>query len=111
MLPLNGLAMGNNPRKAKKIQTAYENLDLSDGVSKKEAIVIAKHFIINENEFAKNNARLNSAEVEESGLVENAWAVGFDAKLKYRLKSGLKWFTVDIDKNTGEIKVVGWGPS
>jgi hypothetical protein len=114
LFPLRGNAMGEAQKKEQKIQEAYKNINLSDGVSKEEALIIAKHFVINDPGTLSSDVIINSAEVGESGLknvIGDCWAVGFDAKWKVKRRTGLKWFTVHIDKLTGEIKTRGWGPS
>ena len=92
-------------------------IDFSDGVSKDEAIVIAQNHLIDGG--ADEEVLLSKPSVEDSRFtVDGAgrplapcWMVRFDATLKVRLESGLKWYSVDIDKKTGQIKVSGWGPS
>lgn len=114
LLPLKGSAMGNNPKKTEQIKQEYTKLNLSDGVNKEEALIIAQYFIINDPSTLSSNVIISSAEVGESGLknvIGDCWAVGFDATSKFKRQTGLKWFTVHIDKKTGEIKTTGWGPS
>ncbi len=112
-LPLKGLAMGNNPKTIEKIKEDYSKLNLTDGVSKQEALIIAKHFVIND-PYNLSAVVMSSGKVMESGykdLKGNCWAVIFDAKLKVKWQTGLLWFEVHIDKVSGMIKVQGWGPS
>jgi hypothetical protein len=114
LVPLKGSAMGDNPKKIEQIKQDYAKLNLTDGVNKEEALVIAQNFIINDSSTLSSNVNIRSGEVGESGLKEvvgDCWAVGFDAIAKFRRQTGLKWFTVHIDKLTGEIKTTGWGPS
>lgn len=114
LLPLKGSAMGDNPKKIEQIKEDYTKLNLTDGVSKEEALVIAQYFIINDSSTLSSNVNLNSGRVMESGLkhvIGDCWAVNFSAQSKFRRQTGLKWFDVHIDKLTGQIKTTGWGPS
>ena len=114
LLPLKGSTMGDNPKKTEQIKQEYAKLNLSDGVNKEEALIIAQYFIINDPSAVSSNVIISSAEVGESGLknvIGDCWVVSFDSKFRVKLQSGLKWFTVHIDKVTGKVKTWGWGPS
>lgn len=115
LLPLDGSAMGGvNLKKIEQIKRDYTKLDLTDGVSKQEALIIAQYFIANDSSTLSSNVNLGSGKVMESGLkdvIGDCWAVAFDAKMKFRWQTGLKWFTIHIDKVTGKIKTTGWDPS
>ena len=113
LVPLKGSAMGDNPKKIEQIKQNYAKLNLTDGVSREEALIIAQNFVINDS-YASSSVVISSGKVMESGFKKtlgNCWAVSFNAKLKVKGQRGLKWFTLHIDKTTGEIKVKDWGPS
>lgn len=113
LVPLKGSAMGDNPKKIEQIKQNYAKLNLTDGVSREEALIIAQNFVINDS-YASSSVVISSGKVMESGFKKtlgNCWAVSFNAKLKVKRQTGLKWFTLHIDKTTGEIKVKDWGPS
>lgn len=113
LVPLKGSAMGDNPKKIEQIKQDYAKLNLTDGVSKEEALIIAQNFVINDS-YASSSVVISSGKVMESGFKKtlgNCWAVSFNAQLKVKRQTGLKWFTLHIDKATGEIKVKDWGPS
>ena len=92
-------------------------VDLSDGVSKDEAIIIAQNNLIDDG--TDKEVSLSRPSVEDSRFtVDGAgrplapcWEVRFNANWKVQLESGLKWVRVLVDKKTGQIKSSGWGPS
>lgn len=94
-----------------------QQVNFSDGVSKEEAIVIAQNNVIDDG--TDKFCVLSRPSIEDSRFtVDGAghplapcWEVRFNATLKMRLKSDLKWFRVLVDKKTGQIKSSGWGPS
>lgn len=104
-----GGAMAEKPDYRIQIKDKFSQLDLSDGVSKEEAVVIAQNYLIEKG--IDKDCNILKPEVKESKLVDNCWAVGFNAAARVRSESGLEWFALHIDRNTGEIKGQGWGPS
>ncbi len=112
LYPMRGVPMAINPDKSNEIIKKYNRINFSDGINKDEAIIIAQHSIVTDEENNwKDNLKVASAEVDNSGLDEGWWAVGFDATLSFKSRTGLRWFTIHIDKKTGEIKSKGWGPA
>lgn len=105
-----GEAMGGRPNYKTEIREKFKEVNIADGVSKEEAIIIAQSHVI-ENGFELKDISILKPDAGKSGLVDGCWAVGFDASLKIKWKQGLKWYTVHIDKETGKIKAEGWGPS
>lgn len=102
--------MGEKPNQKAEIKAKMKNIDKSDGISKAEAIVIAQNYLIDE-DYSDKDVIIYKATVTDSQLVTNCWRVIFNATRKTILENGLKWFAIDVDKNTGEIKSQGWGPS
>lgn len=97
---------------ASQVKENFKNINLSDGVSKEEAILIAQYDLIKEEDEGKGwGLNIKKPRIEESWLAKGCWSVIFNANLGVKLKSGLKWYAIDVDKKTGEIKVRGWGPS
>ncbi len=93
-----------------KVKEDYKKIDISDGVNKDEALIIGKYFIATHQDLdVTENVKIKTAEVDQSGLNDDWWAVGFDTSFKFK-RRGLQWYTVNIDKNTGEIKARGFGP-
>ncbi len=94
-----------------------QQVNLTDGVSKEEAVIIAQNNLIDDG--TDKSCVLSQPSVKDSRFtVDGAghplapcWEVRFDATWKTRLRSGLKWFRVLVDKKTGQIKSSGWGPS
>ena len=86
-----------------------QQLDLTDGVSKEEAIVIVQNYLLRNS--YKDGYKISRPRINDSTIVKGCWAVVFPTTWSVRLGQGLKWLEVDVDKTTGEIKSVGWGPS
>ncbi len=86
-----------------------QQVNLSDGASKEEAIVIAQNYLLR-NAY-KDGYKISRPRVNDSTIVKDCWAVVFPTTWSVKLGQGLKWLEVDVDKTTGEIKSVGWGPS
>jgi hypothetical protein len=105
-----GGAMGERPDYKSQIKEKFKTIDLSDGVSKEEAAIIAQNFLIDDG-FELKDVNILKPQVVESGLIEGCWAVTFNTSFKIKHSQGLNWYTVDIDKKTGEIKAKGFGPS
>ncbi len=111
-MPAKGVAMEKYSQFTSQVKESFKNINLADGINKEEAIAIAQYDLIKGDDEGKDwKLNIRKPRVEESRLVKGCWAVIFDANLKMRMQSGLKWYTFHIDKNTGEIKVQGWGPS
>jgi len=104
-----GETMGERPNYVTQIKAKMKQVDVSDGVSKEEAVIIAQNDMIDDD--GADKVYLNKPDVKESGLVDGCWYVGFDTRFKVRVKTGLEWYGIHIDKKTGEIKGRGWGPS
>ena len=105
-----GGAMGEKVNYKTMMEDKLKQVNILDGVSKEEAIIIAQNYLLKENIKIEELGFL-SPKVRESKIIKGCWAVVFDAKFKVRMESGLHWFRVHIDRNTGEIKSRGWGPS
>lgn len=86
-----------------------QQVDLSDGVSKEEAVIIAKNYAIEKRE--DDRCIISRPHVEESSLIDGCWSIKFPTTWRVRLSQGLKWAEIHIDKKTGQIKASGWGPS
>lgn len=107
--------MAKGPDYKAVIQEKFKQLDLSDGVSKEEAIIIAQNYLI-EQELDKKYV-LRKPEVDERDF-GTEWVITFNATYWESIKQanifGLTgimkwWISVDIDKKTGKIESVG-GP-
>jgi hypothetical protein len=112
LLPSEGLAMAQAPDYKEQIKEKYKKVDLSDGVSKEEAIIIAQNYLIERG--IDKTYKLESAEVfgeDDPFWDKNSWHIGFYTKLGERLKTGLKWCSFHVDKKTGSVLGGGCGPS
>jgi hypothetical protein len=94
-----------------EIKAKFKKIDISkNGVTKDAAVIIAQDFLI-DNGFDIKNIQIYKYTVEDKTLDLKLWIISFDATNKTRKESGLDWYTVQVDKDTGEIKGHGWGPS
>lgn len=112
LLTSKGVAMGDMPDYKAQIKEKYKKIDLADGVSKEEAIIIAQNYLL-ETEWGKS-CNLKSAEVfgeNDPYWDKNSWHISFKLTFKERLKSGLKWTVLNVDKRTGKVTAGGEGPS
>lgn len=99
-----------------EIKENVKQVDISDGVSKEEAIVIAQNYILKE---GLDKAYITTQfSVKEWGLHDELWRIDFKATYAESIKQGsifgllgvFKWWiSVSVDKKTGEVKDVG-GP-
>ena len=85
-----------------------QQIDLSDGVSKEEAIIIAQNYLIDEK--ADGVFAITKPRIEDSALIEGCWAVSFSRTWREQLEHGPLWSVVHIDKKTGKIKSSGGWP-
>jgi hypothetical protein len=108
---LQGVAMGDRLDYKAVIRGKFNNIRLSDGIDKTEAIVIAQNYMINEADDFCKNFNILKPTVEEDPKFPDDWLVGFPAMAAFRLKTGLKWNAMYVNKKTGEVKYSGEGPS
>ena len=108
---------GTMAKSADDYRAQLKHIDLSDGVSKEEAIIIAQNNLIDDGtdkEVSLSRPSVKNSDFTLDGAghpLPPCWEVRFNATWKVRLESGLKWVRVLIDKKTGQIKSSGWGPS
>ena len=112
-----GVAMGERLDYRTGIQEKYRQLNLSDGVSKEEAIIIAQNYMIQKG--LDKNYIISKPTVEDFEFSQwNEWRVIFKARYGESIKQanifGLLgifkwWISVNVHKKTGEIKSLG-GP-
>lgn len=101
IMPYEGGAMAERPNK----ENFQEQVDLSDGVNKEEAVILAKNYIMQKG--LEKNMIVLKPKVKENSLVKECWAVYFSPSSQMRGRIPFN-FVVDVDKNTGEIKLAGW---
>ena len=104
-----GCVMAKSPRDINQI-------DCSDGISKEESIVIAKKYVLSKGMDFLDENRMKFIE-DSSGFVANPklydenWVISVSTTIGTRLRSGLEWGTVYVNKTTGEVRYGGEGPS
>jgi len=109
---IQGVAMEARPAYKEQIKEKLKNIIFSDGVSKEEAIIIAQNYLL-ETEWGKS-CNLKSAEVfgeNDPYWDKDSWHISFKLTYKERVKSGLKWTILNVDKKTGKVTPGGEGPS
>lgn len=115
--------MGEKPDYKTVIREKLKQVDISDGVSEEEAILLAQNYMINQKEDFSRNFVLSKPKVVEVNLndpmfrkLDNTiykenWVISFPATLEFKLKTGLKWCEMFVNKKTGQVRYSGEGPS
>lgn len=118
-----GAAMGDMSNYRAQIKEKYKKVDLSDGVSKEEAIIIAQNYMVEQKEAFWRVYKLSRPKVVDvdlndpifrkldSAIYKENWVISFPTTLKFRWKTGLKWNTIYVNKTTGKVQYAGEGPS
>ena len=110
-----GVAMGEVPNYKTEIKEKYKQIDVSNGVSKGKAVIIAQNYMIEKK--LDRDYIITKPKVEDL-LMFNQWEITFRATYVESIKKanifGLIgmfkwWISVSVDKKTGEVKSVG-GP-
>ena len=104
--------MGTSPAYESEIRTKAEQINISDGVNRDEAIVLAQHQLLQDNR--ARGLSLSSADVfgeNDPFWDKDTWHVSFKTKFPSRLKDGTKWWVLNVNKETGEVTYGGGGPS
>lgn len=105
-----GGAMGETSDYKTRIKAKLRNIDISDGVNQKEAIIIAQNYLIDEG-LDKICAISTGKVVGDLYNNPEYWHVSFSTTQNVKWKQGLKWASVYVSKKTGEAKYGGEGPS
>ncbi|MBU1121610.1 MAG: hypothetical protein KKF54_02795 [Candidatus Omnitrophica bacterium] len=95
-----------------QIKEKFKNIDLSDGVNKEEAIIIAQNYIITSNKdkiFDLKSAKIFGE--NDPYWPSTSWHISFNIISRDWRRRGLKWGTFHVDKKTGVTKYGGEGPS
>ena len=97
-----GCAMANKASDYKYYKASMNTVNYSDGISKEEAIIIARNSMIEDGDAKDFN--LANPTVESGGLNDELWDVEFKARLWLEATRGIFFGTVYIDKKTGQVK-------
>lgn len=103
-------------RSVNDYRAKLNQVDISDGVSKEEAIILAQNYAIEDgweesSVLSKPSVRDSSFTMDGEGRpLAPCWEVTFPTKWGVRLRQGLVWGIVLIDKKTGQVKGSGAGP-
>lgn len=94
-----------------QIKEKFRGVNLADGVDEEEAVIIAQNDLIETGD--DKNCVISSAKVfgqNDPYWSKDSWHVSFRTAFRERMRSGLKWVTVNVDKKTGKITSGGGGP-
>jgi hypothetical protein len=108
LLIVAGCATANKSSIYNFYKEELKTVNKSDGISKKEAIIIARNYLIRNN--ISKRVNIHNPKVSNSRLVNNSWCVIFDTTFVTKFQQGLVYYEIDIDKTSGEIKGIGWWP-
>jgi len=105
-----GEAMGNRPSFESIIKEKMKVINISDGVSREEAIIIAQNYLIDKG--INNDCIIAKPQVIEKGwsIPNGTCEIRFEANRTIKRKQGLEWFSVYVDIEKGGIEGCGWGP-
>lgn len=109
---LPGAAMDKGFKYEEEIRIKAQQINVSDGISKDEAIILAQNQVLKDNQ--EEIFVLKSAEVfgeNDKFWDKNSWHISFKVKSKEWLRRGIKWCSLHVNKKTGEITAGGCGPS
>lgn len=109
-IPSKGVAMGSAPNYKEQIMEKYKKIDLSDGDSKEEATIIAQNYLFEKGIDKDCIIAKTKVMDKEWWIPDGCWEIRFGVVPIIKQKQGLEWFSVYIDKISGEIKGSGWGP-
>jgi hypothetical protein len=102
-----GDAMGERKPSHKK---SLSEVNLSDGVDKEEAIILAQNYLVNT---GRDDFLITSKPkvFEKHAYGANYWRVTFPTTPKVQREQGLEWGALIVDKETGKVQYLGEGPS
>ena len=100
--------MGEKPDYKAVIKEKLKEVDIADGVSKEEAIILAQNYLLSEN--LDKILIVSKPHVKNYPFKENFWHVSFPTTFELKLR-GLKWGSALVDKKIGKVEYIGEGPS
>lgn len=107
-----GGAMGEKPDYKTEIREKFEKINLEDGVSKEEAIIAAQNYML-END-GEADYIISSGEIfaeNDPYWNKESWHISFKTKSSFRVRTGMEWAVLNVDKKTGKVTSGGGGPS
>ncbi len=104
-----GGAMGEKLDYKAEIKSRLKTINISDGVNREEAKILAQNYLIDNN--LDNLLIISKPSIEFDRRRKDSWLITFPTTREVRLKQGLSWGSVLINKRTGEVKYLGEGPS
>ena len=107
-----GAAMGTGRAYESEIRMRAQQIKVDNGIDKEEAIILAQNQLLKDNR--AKGLSLRSAEIfgeNDPFWDKDTWHISFKATFPSRLKDGVKWWTLHVNKKTGEVTYGGGGPS
>lgn len=105
-----GGAMGMDFKDKSNIKARLKEIDISKGVNKEEAIIIAQNYLIEKG--LDNMYLIHTAKVMNDAYNKpDYWCIQISTTPKVALVQGLKWGCVFVNKQTSDVKYGGEGPS
>ena len=104
-----GGAMGEKLDYKAEIKSRLKTINISDWVNREEAKILAQNYLIDNN--LDNLLIISKPSIEFDRRRKDSWLITFPTTREVRLKQGLSWGSVLINKRTGEVKYLGEGPS
>jgi len=101
--------MGEKPNHKAEIKAKMKNIDISDGVGKEEAVILAQNYLLDNG--LDNLLVTSKPSVENSSIKEGYWLIIFPTIKSVRSTQGLEWGSFRVDKKTGKVVYLGEGPS
>gem|GEM_PF-3403422 len=103
--------MGENRDIKITIKEKLASVNLSDGVDKEEAIVIAQNYLIDNGlDALLDVSKVRKTDDQKSPWGIEDWLISFSTTSKARRQQGLKWGSLLVNKKTGVVKYLGEGP-
>lgn len=81
--------MGERPNSKAGIKAKMEKIDIYNGVSKKEAIIIAQNYLVDNG--LDDLLVVSKPSVENSSIKEEYWLITFPTIKNVKLTQGLEW--------------------
>jgi len=86
-----------------------KEVNIFDGVSKEEAIILAQNHIVDDEEL-RTMCIVQKPKIDESRLSEGYWRIQFPLRWKYGIGWLRRWSILYVDIKTGEVKYAGETP-
>lgn len=104
-----GEAMAERSLDYNSYKEKLKEVNISDGVSEEEAIILAQNYIVNDEEL-KTMCLVHKPKIDERRLSEGYWRIQFPLRWKYGVGWLRRWVIFYVNIRTGEVKEGGQTP-